>query len=254
MKVVILAGGFGTRLSELTGSIPKPMAQIGPDPIIVHIMEHYARYGHKEFIIACGYKAEVIKDYFSKIHILRSDFSVKLGTGDLKVHKNHPRDWSVTLVDTGLDTMTGGRIKRLEQFITNEPFLLTYGDGLSDVDINESIATHNKGSAIVSMTAVRPAARFGELVFSGNKVEKFEEKPQLDQGWINGGFFVCEPELLDYIDGDHEMLEREPMQRLMKQGGIGVFPHDGFWHCMDSKRDFDKLNSLWAEGKAPWVW
>ena len=252
MKVVILAGGFGTRLSELTETIPKPMAQIGDLPIIIHIMNFYASHGHKDFIIALGYKSDLIKNYFANLALTKSDYTVNLSSGEIKIHKKSNMDWNVTLVDTGLNTMTGGRIKRLKNYIGENDFLLTYGDGVSDVDIPSTIKLHNESSKILTMTVVRPIARFGEINIEGGIVTSFEEKPQLHQGWINGGFFVCNPSILNFIDGDKEMFEREPLQKIIKVGALGAYKHYGFWHCMDSKRDHEKLNKIWAEGNAPW--
>ena len=253
MKVVILAGGFGTRLSELTGVIPKPMALIGNDPIIIHIMKYYASHGHKDFIIALGYKAEVIKNYFANFPLTKSDYSINLSSREIKIHKKANLDWNVTLVDTGQNTMTGGRIKRLKSYIGENDFLLTYGDGVSDVDITSTIKIHEESSKLLTMTVVRPVARFGEIEIEGDVVKSFKEKPQLHQGWINGGFFVCKPNILDFIDGDKEMFEREPLQRIIRANGLGAYKHHGFWHCMDSKRDHEKLNEIWFKGKAPWA-
>lgn len=253
MKVVILAGGYGTRLSELTDIIPKPMVEVGHIPILVHIMNIYAKHGHKDFIVALGYKAEVIKDYFAKLSHMKSDYTVNLKSGAMTIHKEPDMDWNVTLVDTGLDTMTGGRIKRLKDYIGDDEFLLTYGDGVADVDITAAVNLHRKSDKLITMTAVRPAARFGELDINDNAVVSFEEKPQLHQGWINGGFFVCHPEVVNYIDGDHEMLEREPLQRIIKGKGMAAYKHEGFWQCMDSKRDHEKLNEIWDSGRAPWA-
>lgn len=253
MKVVILAGGFGTRLSELTQELPKPMVRIGDTPILVHIMKIYANFGFKDFIIALGYKSDHVKDYFSRLPIINSDFTINLASGRMDTVKKPELDWNVTLVDTGLNTMTGGRIKKLSRIIGDEDFLLTYGDGVADVDIDKTIQLHKRSNRVLTMTAVRPIARFGELEIEDNLVVNFQEKPQMDQGWINGGFFVCTSKLFNYIKGDEEMLEREPMQRILKKEGISVYKHDGFWHCMDSKRDHDKLNKLWNDGKAPWA-
>ncbi len=252
MKVVLLAGGFGTRLSELTGNIPKPMVPVGDKPIIMHIMNLYAKNGFNEFIIAAGYKADYLKQFFANYSLVNSDYSIDLSTGDIKIHKAPSLDWKVTIIDTGLETMTGGRIKRLKDYIGDDRFLLTYGDGVSDVDINSVIDHHDKQGKLLTMTAVRPSARFGELIIEDGKVTKFEEKPQLHDGWINGGFFVCENAVLDYITGDHEMFEREPMDKLCRDKEIAAFQHEGYWQCMDSKRDHDKLNDMWESGQAPW--
>jgi glucose-1-phosphate cytidylyltransferase len=253
MKVILLAGGFGTRLSEYTGVIPKPMVPIGGKPILWHIMQTYASFGHKDFFVALGYKAEVIKEYFINYHALNSDFSVDLGTGVVKPHKLDALDWNVTLVDTGLDSMTGGRVKRMQSFIGHEPFLLTYGDGVADIDIDALIRFHKSHGKMVTVSAVRPAARFGELELDGDVVTEFQEKPQLHEGWINGGFFIMEPEFFDLIEGDATLLEREPLEKAAKKGELMAYSHDGFWHCMDTKRDHDLLESLWSEGCAPWA-
>ena len=253
MKVVILAGGFGTRLSEYTETIPKPMVTIGGRPILWHIMKTYSKYGFKDFIIALGYKAHVVKEYFLNYRILNSDFTVNLGTGDFHTYQSEETDWEVTLVDTGLDTMTGGRIKRLKSYIGDEPFLLTYGDGVSDINISELTEFHRNHGKMVTVSAVRPSARFGELLVTEDyQVEAFKEKPQTGEGWINGGFFVMEPEFLNFIECDSTILEREPLERVAQSGKLKAFMHNGFWQCMDTKRDRDFLESLWVSGKAPW--
>ena len=252
MKVVILAGGFGTRLAEHTDVVPKPMVTIGGQPIIWHIMNHYARHGYNEFVVALGYKASVIREYFYNYHHLNLDFTVDLSNGDVGFHGSGEINWKVTLVDTGVDTMTGGRIKRLADLIEGQTFLLTYGDGLSNVDIAALIAHHKRHNSLVTLTAVRPAARFGELIINGPKVEKFVEKPQLTNGWINGGFFVIEPQFIDLIDGDEAMLKREPIEKADDLGKLGAFRHEGFWQCMDTKRDRDLLEKMWKIG-APWL-
>ena len=251
MKVVILAGGYGTRLSEYTNIVPKPMVTIGGKPIIWHIMKTYAHYGHKDFYIALGYKSEVIKDYFLNYHSLNSDFAVNLASGKVKPYKVNDLDWQVTLSNTGISTMTGGRVKRMQQLIGNERFMLTYGDGVADIDIDDLFAFHKSHGKMVTMSAVRPAARFGELEINDNQVISFKEKPQLHNGWINGGYFIIEPEFFDYIASDETMLEREPLEALTKAGELMAYKHDGFWHCMDTKRDHELLESLWSEG-APW--
>ena len=245
MKVIILAGGFGTRLSEYTDSIPKPMVTIGGRPILWHIMKTYAHFGHKDFYLALGYKAEVIKEYFINYHSLNSDFAVDLSSGIVKPLQVDDTDWKVTLVDTGLKTMTGGRIKRLQQFIGNQQFMLTYGDGVADINIDELLKFHKSHGKMVTLTTVRPSARFGDLEFNGDSVSSFQEKPQLHEGWINGGFFICEPGVFDFIDNDSQMFEREPLERLVKAGQLMAYKHHGFWHSMDSKRDRDILESLW---------
>jgi len=252
MKVVILAGGFGTRLSEETEKKPKPMVEIGGKPILWHIMKSYAHFGHKDFYVAVGYKAELIKDYFLHYRTLNSDFTVNLETGSVTPHQLDEVNWQVTLVDTGTKSMTGGRIKRMKSYIGNETFLLTYGDGLSDVNLEALLKFHKSHGKMITMTAVRPAARFGELELDGEQVMSFEEKPQLHQGWINGGFFVMEPECMGLIEGDEIMLEREPLVAAARQGELMAYRHDGFWQCMDTKRDHQLLTRLWETDTAPW--
>ncbi len=252
MKVIILAGGFGTRISEYTDVIPKPMIQIGGRPILWHIMNSYAHFGHKDFYVALGYKSEVIKDYFLNYSSLNSDFSVNLKTGVITSHNSDAEDWNITLVDTGSNSMTGGRVKRMKSFIGDETFMLTYGDGVSDIDIDELLKFHTNHGKMVSISAVRPAARFGELEIEDSIVKSFQEKPQLQQGWINGGYFVAEPTFFDLIDGDDTMLEREPLEQAATQKQLMAYKHDGFWHCMDTKRDHDLLESLCLDG-APWI-
>jgi len=247
MKVVILAGGFGTRLAEYTDTIPKPMVTIGERPILWHIMSRYAHYGHKDFHIALGYKAEVIKKYFLETNQVNSDFSLDLKTGKQTIFKRDSVDWNVTLVDTGLNTLTGGRVKRLKSFIGSEPFLLTYGDGLADIDVAALIDCHKRMKKMVTVTAVRPVARFGELVLDGDLVESFKEKPQTAKGWINGGYFVIEPEFLDLIEGDTTILERRPLEQAAELGQLTAYKHYGFWQCMDSKRDKDLLNEMFEK-------
>ena len=252
MKVVILAGGFGTRISEYTESIPKPMVTIGGRPILLHIMERYAAFGHKDFYLALGYKAEVVKEYFLHYRNLNSDFTVNLGSGEVVPHNVQPVDWTVTLVHTGLESMTGGRVRRMRPYIGNEPFLLTYGDGVANIDINALVAFHKRHGKMVTVSSVHPGARFGELIMDGEKVTSFQEKPQTTQGWINGGFFVIEPRFLDLIPDDETVLEREPLERAAGLGELMAYRHDGFWHCMDTKRDRDQLEELWQSGAAPW--
>ena len=231
MKVVILAGGFGTRLSEYTESIPKPMVPIGGKPIIEHIMGIYASYGHKEFYVALGYKGEVIKKYF----------------------QNFKKDWKINLIETGADTYTGGRLKRLEKYLMNENFLLTYGDGLSNININELIKFHETHKKIVTISAVRPPARFGSLSLKGSEVIKFKEKTQLGESWINGGFFVIKPEFFNFLKGDETVLESSPLEKVADLKEIMAFKHEGFWKCMDHKLDKDLLDQMVKENKAPWV-
>tara|TARA_B110000003_G_C16603868_1_gene516732 strand:+ start:649 stop:1410 length:762 start_codon:yes stop_codon:yes gene_type:complete len=252
MKVIILAGGFGTRLSEYTNVIPKPMVSIGGKPILWHIMNTYAHFGHNDFHIALGYKAELIKDYFLNYRALNADFTVDLESGDITHHQVESNNWKVTLVNTGEHSMTGGRVKRMQSYIGNEPFLLTYGDGVADINLEELLSFHQDHGKMVTVSAVRPAARFGELEMSGNKVSNFQEKPQLHEGWINGGYFVINPEFFEFIDGDSTMLEREPLEKATQAGELMAYKHDGFWHCMDTKRDHELLESLWEKG-APWA-
>ena len=244
MKVVLLAGGFGTRISEHTEAIPKPMLPVGGKPLLWHIMQRYAGYGHKDFIIALGYKEEFIRNYFLNFYLNSSDFEVNLGDGTVEIINNVQTDWTVKLISTGLETMTGGRIKRLEQFVGGERFMMTYGDGLCDVNLDELIKTHNTFGGLATVTAVRPTARFGELTIEGNKVSSFEEKPHVDSGWINGGYMVLEPEIFDYIDGDTTMFEREPLSRISALGKLGAHLHDGFWQCVDTKREYDRIQEL----------
>ena len=231
MKVVILAGGFGTRLSEYTDTIPKPMVPIGGKPIIEHIMEIYAYYGHKEFYIALGYKGDVIKQYF----------------------KNFKKDWKINLIDTGSDTFTGGRLKRLQKYLLNEPFMLTYGDGLSNINITELIKFHQTHKKMVTISAVRPPARFGSLSLKGDDVVKFKEKTQLGESWINGGFFVINPKFLELIEGDNTVLESKPLEKVTDLKEIRAFKHEGFWQCMDHKLDKDLLDRMVKENNAPWI-
>ena len=252
MKVVLLAGGFGTRLAEYTESIPKPMVPIGGRPILWHIMQHYAAYGHKDFYLALGYKAQVVKEFFLNYRALNADFTVDLQTGAVTPHQLDEVDWRVTLVDTGLQTMTGGRVKRMQPFIGNETFLLTYGDGVANVDLEALLAFHHKHGKLVTVTAVRPTARFGELELSGNQVVKFQEKPQVHEGWINGGFFVMEPGFFELIDNDQTILERSPLERAAQAGELVAYQHEGFWQCMDTKRDRDNLETLALLDHPPW--
>ena len=252
MKVVLLAGGFGTRLAEYTESIPKPMVPIGGRPILWHIMQHYAAYGHKDFYLALGYKAQVVKEFFLNYRALNADFTVDLQTGAVTPHQLDEVDWRVTLVDTGLQTMTGGRVRRMQSFIGNETFLLTYGDGVANVDLEALFAFHCKHGKMVTVTAVRPTARFGELELSGNQVVKFQEKPQVHEGWINGGFFVMEPGFFELIDNDQTILERSPLERAAEMDELVAYQHEGFWQCMDTKRDRDNLETLALSDHPPW--
>ena len=252
MKVIILAGGFGSRLSEYTDSIPKPMVTIGGRPILWHIMSRYASFGYKDFYLALGYKAEVIKEYFLNYRSLNSDFTVNLSSGIVEPHQTDAADWRVTMVDTGLESMTGGRVKRLQPFIGNEPFMLTYGDGVADIDLNELMKFHKSHGKMVTVSAVHPGARFGELMLDNGQVKSFQEKPQMGQGWINGGFFIIQPEFFDLIANDETILEREPLEKVAQMGELMAYKHDGFWQCMDTKRDRDMLEDLWHQGLALW--
>lgn len=252
MKVLLLAGGFGTRLSEYTDTIPKPMVTIGGRPILWHIMQTYAHYGHKDFYVALGYKAMVIKEYFLNYRALNSDFTVDLATGKTSPHQVDEVDWRITLVDTGLDSMTGGRVKRMLPYIGNEPFMLTYGDGVADIDLDAVLAFHKQHGKMVTVTAVRPSARFGELKIQDGAVTSFQEKPQMAQGWINGGYFIIQPEFFDLIADDATVLERDPLERAAQMGELMAYKHDGYWQCMDTKRDRDTLEALWQSGDAPW--
>tara|TARA_B100000925_G_C21973426_1_gene458947 strand:+ start:457 stop:1218 length:762 start_codon:yes stop_codon:yes gene_type:complete len=251
MKVIILAGGFGTRLSEYTDTIPKPMAKIGDKPILWHIMKIFEHHALNDFVLALGYKNEIIKEYFSKYSLLNSDFSIDLKSGNMEMHQVQSEDWNVTLVDTGLDTMTGGRIKRLKDFVGNQTFMVTYGDGVGNIDIKNLIKFHKSHKKLATVTAVRPQARFGELEIVDDCVKSFKEKPQLDQGWINGGFFVLEPEVFDLISDDSVMFERQPLEELSSEENLMAYKHHGFWKCMDTKRDLEILNDLWNTNP-PW--
>jgi glucose-1-phosphate cytidylyltransferase len=254
MKVLILAGGFGTRLSEETQNIPKPMVPIGSKPILWHIMKSYSHYGFNDFVILLGYKGYVIKEYFANYFLHQSDVTIDIKENKIEILNNTAEPWKVTLIDTGLNTMTGGRLKRVKNLINGERFMMTYGDGVSDVDINALIKSHEKHGKIVTMTAVQPEGRFGALKFSGgSKIESFEEKPKGDGTWINGGFFVCEPNVLDYInDGDDAVFEQEALQDLAIDGELYSYKHYGFWKPMDTLRDNKMLNQLWDTNKAKW--
>lgn len=255
MKVVILAGGLGTRLSEETQSKPKPMVEIGGYPILWHIMHIYAAQGFKEFVVALGYRGDVIKDYFRNYHFRSRSMTVHLGSGDVNLHDGPCEDWLVHLLDTGLHTETGGRIQRAAKFIGREPFMLTYGDGVADIDIRDLLAYHRQNGKLTTVTAVRPTARFGSLEFDGNQVIRFAEKAQAQEGWINGGFFVLEPGAIDFIAGDTTIWERDPLENLSAAGQLAAYRHAGFWQCMDTMRDVRLLESLWSSNNAPWkVW
>jgi glucose-1-phosphate cytidylyltransferase len=255
MKVGILAGGKGSRLAEETVVKPKPMVEVGGKPIIWHIMKLYAHYGFGEFVVALGYKGEVLKKYMVDYASLNGNLTVNLRNGEVKCHGGEVADWTVDLVETGLETMTGGRIKRLIPFMGNQTFMLTWGDGLSDVDLHKLLAFHRAHGKLATLTAVRPPARYGHIVFDGDQVAEFNEKPQIGEGWINGAFFVLEPEIIDYIDGDETMFEEEPLQRLAADGQLMAYKHESFWQCMDTLRERHILETLWLSGRAPWaVW
>lgn len=253
MKVLLLAGGFGTRLSEETDIRPKPMAEIGGKPILWHIMKIYSHYGFNEFVVLLGYKGYYIKEYFANYFLHQSDVTIDLVTNKMEVHNNNSEPWKVTLLETGLHTMTGGRIKRAKEFIGNEPFMLTYGDGVADIDLNALMDFHRKHGKSITMTAVQPEGRFGALQTDNNmRVTSFMEKPRGDGSWINGGFFVCEPSVLDYIDNDNTVFEQHPLERLAQDGELYTYHHNSFWKCMDTLRDKMKLNELWESGDAKW--
>jgi glucose-1-phosphate cytidylyltransferase len=252
MKTIILAGGFGTRLAEETEIRPKPLVEIGPQPILWHIMKHYSHYGFNEFFIALGYKGEMIKKYILDYSTLNGMLTVDMQTGKVIFDKPTYEPWMVHLVDTGANSNTGGRVKRMQTFIHNETFFLTYGDGVSNVNLDELLKFHKAQGRLVTLTAVRPPARFGGLSFDGDRVAGFTEKPQTGEGWINGGFMVCEPGLFDYIDDDSSSLEADAMERLLKDNQIAAYKHFDFWQCMDTLRDKRLLEQLWQNGKAPW--
>jgi glucose-1-phosphate cytidylyltransferase len=253
MKAVILAGGLGTRLAEETGVKPKPMVEIGANPILWHILKLYSNHGITEFVICLGYKGYVIKEYFANYFLHSSDVTFDLANNSMEVHNKSSEPWKVTLIDTGEETMIGGRIKRIIDYVKDdECFCLTYGDGVSDIDIDASIEFHRKEGRLATVTAVQPPGRFGAIEMDGSRVTGFMEKPQGDGGWINGGFFVLSPKVVDYIDGDSTVWEKEPMENLAKDGELSVYIHDGFWHPMDTLRDKRYLESLWESGNAPW--
>lgn len=252
MKTVILAGGRGTRIAEESASRPKPMVEIGGKPLLWHIMSLYAGHGHHDFLVACGYKGEMIKEYFRNAYLSSSDFVIDLKDGAIDVLNPARLDWTVGLVDTGLDTMTGGRLKRLATWLKDGTFMATYGDGVGDVDITALVAFHKRHGRMVTVTAVRPPARFGGLVLDEDRVREFSEKPQTESGWINGGFFVCEPAFLGYLEDDDTILERAPLERAAAEGQLMAYRHTGFWQPMDTLREKELLESLWASGAAPW--
>ena len=252
MKTIILAGGLGTRIAEESQVRPKPMVEIGGKPMLWHIMNIYAGHGYRDFLVACGYRGELIKEYFHNIFIRSSDYVVDLRDGSLEVLNPSRTDWRVGVVDTGQETMTGGRIARLRSLVGDSTFMVTYGDGLADIDIRRLVEFHRAHGRIATVTAVRPPARFGGLTLEGDAVRNFSEKPQTDEGWINGGFFVFEPAVFDYLADDETILERDPLERLAQDEQLIAFRHEGFWQPMDTLREKQLLESLWSSGKAPW--
>ena len=256
MKVVILAGGLGTRISEETVYKPKPMVLIGDKPILWHIMKIYASYGFTDFVICCGYKGHVIKEYFANYLLQESDFTINTKTNELQIHTSPSENWNVTLVNTGELTMTGGRVKRVKDYLNNEPFFLTYGDGVGDVNIPELLAFHQKNGRKATLTATKPFGRFGVIDITDNgQISSFKEKNKEDVSWINGCFFVLEPSVLDYIDGDETVFEKDPLEKLTSEGQLGAYQHDGFWRAMDSLNDKNVLEEYWNTGNAPWkIW
>jgi glucose-1-phosphate cytidylyltransferase len=254
-KTVILAGGLGTRISEETHLKPKPMIEIGGKPVLWHIMKIYSAHGVNNFIICLGYKGYIVKEYFAHYFLHMSDVTFDLKENAMEVHRQHGEPWRVTLVDTGEQTMTGGRLKRIRAYLTEEPFCFTYGDGLGNVDISKLIAFHKKQNTLATMTAVQPPGRFGSLDMQKDKVVRFEEKPDGDGAWINGGYFILSPKVLDYIDGDGTSWEKEPLERLAQEGQLSAYRHRGFWQPMDTLRDKKMLEKLWNNGAAPWnIW
>lgn len=254
-RVVLLAGGLGTRLQEETTSRPKPMVEIGGWPMLWHIMKLYAAHGYEDFVVALGYKGSMIKSYFRDYAMLTSDLTVDLQTGEIETHERHRETWRVTLAGTGEQTQTGGRLKRLRPYLGMGTFMMTYGDGIGDIDIRSLMSFHRSHGRLATVTAVRPPARFGGLDFDGDAVQRFVEKPQLGEGWINGGFFVLEPGVLEYIDGDDTVFEGAPLERLVDEGQLMAYRHEGFWQSMDTLRDVRYLEELWTSGSRPWkVW
>lgn len=255
MKAVILAGGLGTRISEETMVKPKPMVEIGGKPIIWHIMKIYSAFGINDFIICLGYKGYIIKEYFVNYFLHMSDVTIDMKNNTTHVHQNFAEPWSITLVETGENTMTGGRLKRVASYLKDEDFCFTYGDGLSNVDISKVIKLHQSQQNLATLTAIRPPARFGAIDVEGSRITSFKEKPFGGSGWANGGFFVLSPKAIDYIDGDSTVWEREPLERLAKDNTMGAYQHNDFWHAMDTLRDKNHLEDLWAQGNAPWkIW
>ena len=255
MKAVILAGGLGTRISEETHLKPKPMIEIGGKPLLWHIMKSYSAYGINEFVICCGYKGYMVKEYFANYFLHTSDVTFDMQSNKMEVHKKFAEPWKVTLVDTGIETMTGGRLKRVKNFVGDETFCFTYGDGLSDVNIAKLIDFHKNNKTIATVTAIQPPGRFGTLDISGNKIISFKEKPAGDGNWVNGGFFVLDPKVFDYIEGDSTVWERTPLEKLAKENQLSAYKHSGFWQPLDTLRDKNRLEELWNSKKAPWnIW
>jgi len=254
MKTVILCGGFGTRLREETEFRPKPMIMIGDKPILWHIMKLYSHYGFNDFILCLGYKGEIIKNYFLEYDLVNSDFTIRLGTKEIRRHSilDDESDWQVTLADTGNGTLTGGRVKKIEKYIDQDTFIMTYGDGLSNVNLKDLIRFHRDKGKIATVTGVRPIARFGELLVDGDLVKTFSEKPQIENGWISGGFFVFERRIFDYLD-EECMLERKPLEKLAQENQLAVYKHSDYWRCMDTYRDLEALNQEWASGRPGWL-
>jgi glucose-1-phosphate cytidylyltransferase len=251
MKCVILAGGVGSRLSEETEIRPKPMVEIGHRPILWHIMQHYAHFGFQDFVVCLGYKGDYVKKYFSESLAMSADITIDFAKGSVETHETARDDWRVTLVDTGQNTQTAGRLQRVRQYLGNEPFLMTYGDGVADVDLHQLVAFHRGHGKLATVTAVHPPARFGKLDIQDDLVRQFDEKPQMSEGWVNGGFFVLEPGIFDYIPGDVDWA-KEPLEGLAAAGQLAAFCHEGFWQSMDTMRDKTYLNELWDSGRAPW--
>jgi len=255
LKVVILAGGFGTRLSEETEKTPKPLVEVGENPIIWHIMKHYEHYGLSDIIVALGYKGEAIKKYFMDYLNYRCNMRIDFSKAEVNVQERSVEQWKLELVDTGLNTLTGGRVKRLQPWLGEETFMLTYGDGVSDINLRNLLELHRSQGRIGTVSAVRPPARFGGLVIDENIVVEFTEKPQIGEGWINGGFMVFEPEVFDYLEGDDTILESHCLEKMAEDGQLTAYPHNGFWQCIDTLRDLQLLNSLWNSGSPPWkIW
>jgi glucose-1-phosphate cytidylyltransferase len=255
VKVVLLAGGMGSRLREETTVRPKPLVEIGGYPMLWHIMNIYAHYGFAEFVVALGYRGASIKDYFTTYHYRANNLTIQLKTGEVKVHAHEAEDWTVHLLDTGLETATGGRVKRAAGFIGNETFMLTYGDGVANLDVADLVRFHKSHGLLATVTAARPSARFGLMRFEGDRVSEFEEKPQLGEGWVNGGYFVLEPGVAEFIDSDDVAFERAPLERLAQAGQLAAYRHEGFWQPMDTMRDVELLEAYWQGGDAPWkVW